>query len=48
MISGPHKTTLFKEFECVDLFPYLIALITVLAEIYILHQFMVVTHFVEY
>jgi hypothetical protein len=48
MISDPHKTKLFKEFEYIDLFPYAIALIMVLAEIYIVHQFIVVTPFVQY
>ena len=48
MISDPHKTKLFKEFEYIDLFPYAIALIMVFAEIYIVHQFIVVTPFVQY
>jgi len=48
MISDPHKTKLFKEFEYIDLFPYAFALIMVLAEIYIVHQFIVVTPFVQY
>jgi hypothetical protein len=48
IISNPHKTKLFKEFEYLDLFPYTIALMMVLAEIYIVYQFMVVTHFVQY
>lgn len=38
MISNPHKTKLFKEFEYVNLFPYVIALVMILAEIYIVHQ----------
>ena len=48
MISDPRKTKLFKEFEYIDMFPYAIALIMVLAEIYIVHQFIVVTPFVQY
>jgi len=48
MISDPHKTKLFKEFEYIDLFPYAVALIMVLAEIYIVHQFIIVTPFVQY
>lgn len=43
IISNPQKETWFKEFELLDLFPYIVALLMICGEIYILHQFVALT-----
>ena len=43
IISNHNKQPFFKEFELIDLFPYAIALLMICGEIYILHQFVVLT-----
>jgi hypothetical protein len=48
IISVHKKASWFKEFEYIDLFPYTIAIVMVLAEIYIIHQFIMVTPVTHY
>lgn len=47
-ILTQEKTGLFKQFEYIDLIPYTIAVMMILAEIYIVHQFTVVTSLINY
>ncbi|CAN5208313.1 hypothetical protein BH11BAC6_BH11BAC6_00230 [soil metagenome] len=39
-----NRFSIFKNFEYLDLFPYSIALVLLLADIYILNTFLVISH----
>ncbi len=47
IIANPQKKQLIP-FEYLDLFPYTIAVFMICAEVYILHQFVVVSHMLQH